>query len=152
MRGQRNAKILMEEISMLNRVSSYQDINLKHRKVASVPDVGVFWVDTATAKVYADKTRLPDADDNGIVKMHSLGHYDVWKRIQTQNPKWKGEQYEDIPRGRVIYFKDPHHPKFVVFTNKILDKAKFKNAIAAEFGLPTGHYEFDYTDDHYELP
>jgi hypothetical protein len=151
MRGQKNAHILLEEISMLNRVSAFRDINLKHRRRASVPEVGVFWIDVATAKVYADKTRLPDADDNGVAKMHPLGHYDVWKKIQAQNPKWRGMEYEDIPRGRVVYLKDPHHPKFVVFTNESVKTAKLKNAIAAEFNLPTGYYEFRFDDDHYQI-
>jgi hypothetical protein len=145
------ARVLLEEISLLNRVAQFKDINKDKMKRASVPEVGVFWVDVATGKVYADKSRLPDADDTGNAKIHTRGHYDVWRSVQVKNPKWKGKEYEDIPRGRVVYFKDPNNPKFVVYTNEILGKPKFEKAIAAEFNLPYGYYEFDFSDDHYAL-
>jgi hypothetical protein len=146
------AKVLLEEISLLNRIAKFKDINLARTRVASVPEVGVFWVDTATGKVYADKSPLNDADDVGTAKIHTRGHYDVWRQVQVKNPKWKGSEYEDVPRGRVVYFKDPQNPKFIVYTNKILGKSKFMKAIAAEFNLPYGYYDFDFTDDHYVLP
>ncbi len=145
------AKTLLEEISMLNRVEQFKDINLARTKMASVPEVGVFWIDLETAKVYADKYRLPDADDVGTAKIGRRGHYDVWRSIQAQNPKWKGKEYEDIPRGRVVYFKDPKNPKFVIYTNPIVGKPKYVKAIATEFNLPYGYYEFDVTDEHYAL-
>lgn len=145
-------KELMEEISLHNRICQYQDINKKNRpRKASMPEVGVFWVDTATGKVYASKTILREALDTGPCKIHPHGHMDVWNQIAVKNPKWRGVQYEDIPRGRVVYIKDPHNPKFSVVMAKELKAAKFKSAVTNAFSLPAGHVEFDFTDPHYEI-
>jgi hypothetical protein len=152
MRDAQSAKVLLEEVHIANMVDKYTEINLRNRKVAAVPEVGIFWVDIQAKKVYAEKTRLPDADDMGGFKIHLRGHYEAWGAISKQNPKWRGVEYEDIPRGRVIYVKDPHNPKFIVYTNKqVKGKTALQNAIASEFNLPSGHYEFDFTDEHYEI-
>lgn len=151
MRNAETAKVLLEEVHLTNMVAKYQDINLKSRKVAAVPEVGIFWVDIPGKKIYADKTPLPDADDMGAFKIHTRGHYEVWDSVSRKNPKWRGMEYEDIPRGRVVYSKSPEGPKFIVFANKQANKTLFKNLIASEFNLPAGHYEFDFTDEHYEI-
>ena len=145
------AKQLLSEIHVFNMIAKYKDINKANTRRASVPEVGIFWVDLDTNKVFADKTSLRDADDMGPFKIHPRGHYEVWKKMIPKNPKWRGQEYEDIPRGRVVYDKNPKNPRFVVFMAKECNKGSVKSAVASEFNLPAGHYVFDFTDEHYEL-
>ena len=64
-------------------------------------------------------------------------------------PKWKGLEYEQIPRGRVVYRRDPKKPEFIVYMAKTSDK--FKNKVIRRFKLPAGYVRFDFTDEHYQL-
>ena len=143
------AKAMLEEIHLRNMLAKFKDINLRTRKVAAIPSVGIFWVDVKTAQVFAEMTSLKDSDDLGEFRIHSGTHYDTWDRMSRRNPAWRGMEYEDIPRGRVVYHKDPHNPVFMVYMSPLLKASKYKNAVAREFNLPTGHVVFDFTDEHY---
>lgn len=144
-------KKLAEKVFIDNMVAMYSDINKKNTKVASAPRVGIFWIDVETNKIYSDSVGLRDAEDYGDYKIGKTVHYDAWKKIKPQNPKWSGKQYEDVPRGRVIYKKDPKKPMFVVFMCDECKNKKIENAVMGEFSIPSGHVKFDYTDEHYMI-
>ena len=153
-RGLREAKdmrTLLSEIHLANHISRFRDINKARRRQAVIPDVGIFWLDLAARKVYAVKTTLPEADDLAGVKVNPTGHYENWSLVVRQNPKWTHCQYEDIPRGRVVYRNTPRQPRFVVYANPAADTARLRAAIATKFNLPHDYYEFDFTDEHYQI-
>ena len=142
---------MLEEVHLRNMIAKYKDMNKAQGRKASIPYVGVFWVDLKSAEVYADKSSLKDAVNYGDFKIHSANHYETWRAVRRQNPAWAEMEYEDVPRGRVVYVKDPHKPKFIVYTAKQCKKKNIMNAIVREFELPSGSYEFDFSDEHYEL-
>lgn len=136
---------------LADMIAQYKAINRRWRHRALVPQVGVFWMDLATATVYADKTSLARARDMGNIKIHPRGHYDVWHKIVKRHPVWRGREYEDIPRGRVVWFNELPVPRFMVYANRAGNTPRMKAALARAFNLPRGHYDFDWTDEHYEL-
>ena len=144
-------KKMLDEVHFRNMIVKFKDMNKVQGRKASVPYVGVFWVDLDTGKVYADKSALRDAEDYGDFKIHSAIHYETWRKVRKMNPAWAGMEYEDVPRGRVVYLKDPHNPKFIVFVAKQCKKKNIMDAIVNEFELPSGTYEFDFTDKHYVI-
>ena len=143
---------MIEEVHLRNMIAKYRDINLAKRKVAAIPQVGIFWYDMATNKVYSAASTIRDAEGYGNILIYDGTHYENWNWIRMQNPKWKKvRDYEDIPRGRVVYEKDPKKPVFIVYAPRELNNSKAKRAIRSEFGLPSGHVKFDFTDEHYSL-
>jgi len=144
-------RILLREIHLRNMIAKFQDMNLAERKIAAIPEVGIFWVDLDTGKVYSESTSLRDAEGYGNFKIYDGSHYESWKKVVSQNPKWRGMEYEDIPRGRVVYKMDAKKPEFIVFMARELNDAKTKRAITSRFNLPSSQTRFDFTDEHYEL-
>lgn len=63
--------------------------------------------------ILADAIRLADAEHYGKVLTHPGGHYDYWEAMKQRGPAWlRGRnlstlllqtEYEDWPRGRVVY-------------------------------------------------
>ena len=73
----------------------------------------------------------------------------MWSKAIRANPKWKGLEYEQIPRGRVVYRKDPKKPEFIVYMAK--RSVRFKNKVVRRFNLPAGYVRFDFSDEHYQM-
>lgn len=133
---------LLEEIALRNAIAKFRAAS----KTAAIPELGIFWIDSA-GTMYAEGVSLRDAEDYGDFKNFAGAHYDIWDKVVRAVPKWQGKEYEDIPRGRVVYSKDPKKPVFVVYLPKQI--LKFKDKIISRFNLPVGHTKFDTTDLHY---
>ena len=148
MRRKITAKDLLREISLRNRIAQFQDINLRELGTAAIPRVGIFWVgDTGT--MYSESTSLREAVDYGNFRTHDGSHHDAWHRAVRHNPSWQGYEYEEVPRGRVVYRRHPKHPAFIVYMPDELRKHIGK--ILAEFKLPVGYTRFDCSDEHYRM-
>jgi hypothetical protein len=119
------------------------------KKKASTPEVGIFWIDDTDGTMFAESVTLEDAEDSGDFKDFGSSHYAMWDRAVRANPKWKGLEYEQIPRGRVIYRNDHKEPEFIVYMAKRL--SKFKRNLISRFNLPAGHVRFDFSDEHYQM-
>lgn len=143
---------LCAEIYLRNMISRFRDINLAAHGKAITPFVGIFWMDLQELKVYSDKTPLGDAEDYGNFKVHRRGHYDAWVNAVLLNPKWKGMEYEDIPRGRVVFERNLKKSRFQVYLcPSCKDSVGIRSEIIREFKLPEGYFVFRYDDEHYEL-
>lgn len=118
-------------------------------KKASQPEVGIFWIDDSDGTMFADSVSLEDAEQAGDFCDYGGSHYVVWGKAIRANPKWKGLEYEQIPRGRVVYKKDPKKPEFIVYMAK--RSVKFKSKVIRRFKLPTEHIRFDFSDEHYQM-
>ena len=141
-------KKMLEEVALRNADVQFRRENLVKTKVASTPEVGLFWCDVS-GNMFSHAVPLPLAEEYGDFKILDKAHIDVWDNAVHSNPKWKGLEYEDIPRGRVVYMIDPKKPEFIVYLPKVL--MKFKNKIMARFNLPVGHVRFDTSDEHYQM-
>lgn len=136
---------LVEEIAFRNAIAMFRAAS---KRKASIPKLGIFWIDSA-GTIFSESVSLRDAEDYGEFKIFGGDHYSLWSKAVRANPEWKGLEYEDVPRGRVIYKKDPKKPEFVVYMPRQI--AKFRNKVISEFDLPSGHVVFDHSDEHYEM-
>src|ERR1039457_3060875 len=139
---------MLEEVALRNAVAMFRRVNAASKRRASIPEVGIFWIDDA-GEMFTQSVSLRDAEDYGDFKIFGGTHYDLWSRAVRANPQWKDMEYEDVPRGRVVYRKDPKKPEFVIYMPKQI--AKHKNKVMYEFNLPTGYVRFDFTDEHYRM-
>ena len=75
----------------------------------------------------------------------------MWDKVVRATPKWKGLEYEDVPRGRVLWEAGTggKDNKFIVYLPKEL--LKFKSKIISQFNLPSGQTKFDTSDEHYQM-
>jgi hypothetical protein len=73
-------------------------------------------------------------------------HYETWETLKKQNKVPKESEYDDIPRGRVLYNRV--QKRYKVFTGKWITKA-IKLIISSEFKLPKTGVIWD-TDEHYD--
>jgi len=118
------------------------------KKKASSPEVGIFWIDS-DGTMFAESVSLDDAEVAGDFRDYGSSHYVMWDKAIRANPKWKGKEYEQIPRGRVVCRMDPEKPVFTVFMAKRL--CKFKKKVIARFNLPAKGVRFDFSDEHYQM-
>ena len=133
---------MLEEVALRNAIVMFR------RKTASIPEVGVFWIDNA-GLMFAESVSLREAEDYGDFKIFEGSHIDVWEKAIRAVSKWRGLEYEDVPRGRVVYKKDPKSPVFIVYLPKAI--LKFKNKVISRFSLPVGYTRFDTSDVHYQM-
>jgi hypothetical protein len=68
---------------------------------ASESQVGIFWL--VFGKLVMDSTVLSLAGDYGTFKVHSGDHCSVWEKLQRGGAVPADVEYEECPRGRVMY-------------------------------------------------
>ena len=114
--------------------------------VDAVGKIGIFWwhngrVLSAISPV-AEGTAV-----NGIVDS-AFAHVDTWPNLQKRHRELRDLEYEDVPRGRVLFLQRQN--KFRVLLDKKLLEPAIKAAICQTFGLPKAGTEFEFkTDSHY---
>ncbi len=113
------------------------------------PRVGIFWY--YNKKVLGDFFELAVAELYGQVLGPHSNHYDFWKEIQRSAPELVCEEYEYIPRGRVLY--NLIAGEFVIISSAsiVKNKAAIK-AIRRSCNIPDTAPVSLKTDQHYENP
>jgi hypothetical protein len=82
------------------------------------PSVGIFWL--FNGKLIIDSTPLSEAEPDVYWLWHALLHIKYWKRLQQQRLLPLDVEYEEPPRGRVVY--DKREQRFHLYADKcILD-------------------------------
>lgn len=117
-------------------------------KKTVMPRVGIFWID-ATGRMFSESVTLQSAEGYGEFKIFDGSHYALWKKAVEVVPQWKGREYEEIPRGRVVYRKAPKKPEFIVYMPRQI--VKFKAKVIVRFNLPVRSVLIDTSDEHYNL-
>lgn len=90
--------------------------------------VGYFWlvVDRQGCDVIlADTLDLAGAETYGELLTHPCGHYEFWEKMKRRGPAWLrarnlsaallSTEYEDWPRGRVVY--SPSQDRFYIYVD-----------------------------------
>ncbi|HOK04407.1 MAG TPA: hypothetical protein P5270_05395 [Victivallales bacterium] len=114
--------------------------------------VGIFWIDTKNSrapKIYSIKTPLEKAETYGCFKIHTGSHYEQWREVQAMNPAWVGEEYEDVPRGRVA-FNNISRKSIVLMGRKFRRRKDVQDLIIADFCLSKDGIVWDFDDEHYQ--
>jgi hypothetical protein len=139
-------KQLLDEIAFRNMLARLVDSNRGTYGVAEMPRVGVFWIHEGI--MHSESTALMDAVDYGDFKIHDRSHYEAWEGVVCANPSWVDLEYDQVPRGRVLFRPDLKRPEFIVYLPVGLKD--HESQIRAEFKL-NGKVSFDYSDEHYRI-
>ncbi len=109
--------------------------------------IGIFWY--YNNKVIGKTYNLLEAEKYGDFLSPILGHYDYWNQIQKALPELYYEEYEYIPRGRIVYDTTKDH--FVLLSSKKIIKNKtILKAIKEFFSIPEDAKFVAKSDLHYE--
>jgi hypothetical protein len=127
--------------------------NTPSLKLAGKPPagrVGIFWVfeDKVLAATYA----LKEGQEYGDAINGLTDHVKYWPHFQKLLPALRHLEYQDVPRGRVLFMRPTG--KYHVYMDKVLHNLKTKRALLKEFELPQrttrflmdAHYTTDWED------
>jgi hypothetical protein len=109
--------------------------------------IGVFWI--YDNQIFCETQNINDIKPiNGFIDS-DLAHYQVWNKVKNQHPKFYLFEYEDIPRGRIVY--DIENEQFIIYCNKDILKQKIsKKLILEKFQLLNKKAIF-IEDEHYKI-
>ena len=119
-----------------------------HRETQQMQgSVGVFWV--YRHQIFFRSVPIGAVTPVGHFIDSDLAHYEVWDRIAKEHKDFYLYEYEEIPRGRVVYDISSDH--FVVYAHKsILHSDDARRLIVEAFCLGGSTVVFEY-DAHYEI-
>lgn len=105
----------------------------KSRRDAGAPQVGIFWVVNGRPLTFGDP--VTEAEPWGEFRNYREDHIHLWKSLQrTGIVPWDSE-YEDHPRGRVVY--NTRTDSFMFFADRcILKNRPTVRHLLAELHLP----------------
>jgi hypothetical protein len=109
------------------------------------PSVGIFWV--IGGKLVIDSTPLSQAEPYGVHLSHLGGHLEVWTMLQQKGTVPSDIEYEEAPRGRVIYNANTGRFSFLADKCILRDKIMLTK-IMSELHLPSENTDKG-TDAHY---
>jgi len=97
--------------------------------------IGVFWF--FDGQVFGETTEFTEAQQSVLGLLDSEAtHAAVWEKhshFKSAKPILAHFEYQDIPRGRVLYQLSKR--RFLVYLDKTLMNKKAKSAIAGYFGF-----------------
>jgi len=109
-------------------------------------NIGIFWI--YKDNIFSKKEALNDIQEINGFKDSDLSHYEVWEEMKITYPYLYLYEYEEIPRGRVVW--DVHNQQTIIYCNRaLMNDEVAKVLIMREFKLESS-YVFLY-DEHYEI-
>ena len=113
-------------------------------KSAGAPNVGIFW--QYGKRLIVAGTPLAKAEAYGEHMIFSSSHLNYWAELQRAGTVSRETEYEEYPRGRVIYNTKAH--KFTLMADKCIIKNKrLVTRIMSTLRLPKNTKVV--TDSHY---
>jgi hypothetical protein len=110
------------------------------------PRVGIFWL-LADGSLLVDSGPLSAGEEYGDCRTHGRSHIDVWTELQSSGRVAADVEYEEYPRGRVVY--DNRMGRFVIMADScILRRRDLVREISASMNL-TGRKTDTSSDSHY---
>ncbi len=107
--------------------------------------VGIFWL--VDGKLVMDSTSLSMSEHYGGFKIHPADHCSVWERFQPSGAVPDDMEYDERPRGRVMY--DTKARRFRLLADRCILKNKgVIRDIISKMNLPSGNTDMG-TDSHY---
>jgi hypothetical protein len=123
--------------------------NVHHddRCKATEPQVGILWL--VDGKLIVASTALSMAEDYGAFKVHPGDHCSVWEKLQRGGAVPVDVEYEECPRGRVMY--DVKARRFSLLVDRcILRDKRMVTTILTTMKLPRNDTDIG-TDSHYPM-
>lgn len=124
----------------------------------SQPCVGIFWrvAQEAGSKLVCHVVSLEEADPYGDFLTHPTGHYEIWEGWKQAGvmalksmglpPEIAFTEYEDHPRGRVVY--NSVSREFTIYADRRLQGRKTIADLAELFGIERSKFVVR-SDSHY---
>ena len=109
------------------------------------PHVGIFWL--LNGKLLIDSVPLGEAEPYGDHLTHPRSHIDVWEQWRLDGKVPGESEYEDFPRGRVIYNTKTQRFTFLA-DRRILKDNGIVRKIMSKMKLPNQKTDKG-TDSHY---
>ena len=107
--------------------------------------VGVFWV--IEGRLVVDSMPLGEAEPYGDHLTHPRSHIDVWEQWRLGGKVPAESEYEEFPRGRVMY--NTKSQRFTLLADRcILRDKDVVSRIMSELHLPSENADVE-TDAHY---
>ena len=118
---------------------------MKFPKTPKKPQVGIFWVHKG--KIYPKMSPADEVQDIQGFKDSPYGHITEWGEMQKGFPALRGKEYDEIPRGRVLWAKD----KFKIFMPpNMASNTRMRVRLMNLFDLPRDMTHIQ-ADEHYTL-
>jgi hypothetical protein len=129
---------------MLAEIYELGQARKEHRAIGA-PQVGIFWV--VNGKPFVFGAPLNEAEPWGEFKNYKEDHIHLWTFLQRNGLVPCDSEYEDHPRGRVVY--NTKNDSFMFFADRCILKDKsMVEHLLAELHLPsTTNTE---SDPHYK--
>ena len=109
------------------------------------PKVAIFWA--LKGRLLFHTTPVDEAEDYAHFKIHPASHIDHWSKLQNAGTVPRDTEYEEFPRGRVIY--DQSNGQFTVYADKcILKESGLVKEIMTALELPNQKTKWA-SDEHY---
>ena len=109
--------------------------------------IGIFWFYDNKVIGVAHDFSLKEADSIGLIDS-KYTHVYYWEILRLQLPELKDKEYEQLPRGRVIF--DTNKKKAIIYLDKTLLKKRKVNEVLNFFDLDFTCAVLR-TDPHYML-
>ena len=116
----------------------------KFRTIKRQPKIGIFWLFGRRLLKAAIPLEHGVAFSGAINS--PLSHVDFWPRLQRQHRDLRWSEYEEIPRGRVLFINKKNI--FCVYMGIALHTPATKRRLLRAFNLPKDRTRF-LTDPHY---
>jgi hypothetical protein len=109
------------------------------------PHVGIFWL--VDGKLVIDSVPLSEAEPYGDHLTHPRSHIDVWEQWRLAGKVPGESEYEEFPRGRVMY--NTKTQKFTLLADRcILRDKDVVSRVMSKLHLPSENMDKG-TDAHY---
>ena len=118
---------------------------LKTHPPAATPHVGIFWF--FKGELIQSSVPVTQGEEYGDFINGPDDHYPFWSSIQRGIPDAELYEYDQVPRGRVVYSKQTD-TFFVYGSEQFVKDTKQKNAVAHAFELAPKRIVFR-ADEHY---
>lgn len=109
--------------------------------------IGIFWFYDHKVIGISHDFSLKEADSIGLIDS-KYTHVEYWEILRRQLPELKDREYEQLPRGRVIF--DTNKNKAIIYLDETLLKRRKVNGILNFFDLDFSSVVLR-TDSHYKI-
>lgn len=114
-------------------------------QIHSAGEVGIFWF--FKGKILSDSVPLALGDEYGDFINGSSDHCTFWANIRRKVPGSDQYEYDQVPRGRVVYNKKIDR-FFVYGSEDLVSDEQRKAVVVSTFRLPAAKTTFK-SDEHY---
>ena len=107
--------------------------------------VGIFWF--FRGEVITDAIPIAQGEEYGKFVNNPLSHHDFWNALRKKERRFSAYEYDQVPRGRVVY--DKEEDRYLVYGSErfIQDEAR-KDLVCSIFHLVPNKTSFK-ADEHY---